>query len=196
MGNRGISEVITMRTFIAFDIYPDERMRGVISDVKDYLKGEPVRWVRMDPLHVTLAFLGDTSRESADLVCSLLDDRLKGFGEFDVTIRATGYFGRARAPKVIWAGIDPDERLLSLHQTIHRLLEDAGIKPDSKPFRPHVTLGRIRNLSASTRLESLPGSTGGKILMTSPVREIVFYRSILNEQGPIYEPLFVAGLDG
>lgn len=48
MGNRGISEVITMRTFIAFDIYPDERMLGAISDVKDYLKGESVRWVRMD----------------------------------------------------------------------------------------------------------------------------------------------------
>lgn len=145
---------------------------------------------------MTLAFLGDTTRESADLVGGLLDDRLQGFGELEVIVRGTGYFGRAHSPKVIWAGIDPDKRLLSLHHTVHRLLEDAGIEPDRKPFRPHITLGRISNLSASMRLDSLPGSAGREILMTSPVREVVFYRSILNEQGAIYEPLSVARLDG
>jgi len=68
------------RTFVAIDIYPDERLLQAVRIIRDYFHKENIRWVRLDPAHITVAFLGDTNPDQVLLVKAMLKERLTGYG--------------------------------------------------------------------------------------------------------------------
>jgi 2'-5' RNA ligase len=59
-------------------------------------------------------------------------------------IDGIGAFPSMRKPAVVWAGILPDPRLELLHHDIEEACAALGFELDGRPFRPHVTLGRVR----------------------------------------------------
>lgn len=47
---------------------------------------------------------------------------------------------------MLWLGIeDPSGTLKSLEQKIEASLSPLGFEPESRPFHPHLTLGRVRS---------------------------------------------------
>lgn len=187
---------MSLRTFIAFDIYPDENFLNAIEYIKDHFRFEHIRWVPVKPLHVTLAFTGNISESVAGLVSGNLRKRLTGSSSFRIRIVGTGFFGPVMSPKVIWAGISPCNELTWLHGVIARAIGDAGLKPDTRPFRPHITLGRVKDYSGTGNFDRLAPEIRGGLLMEAVVTEVIFYRSILGGDGARYEPLDKFPLSG
>jgi 2'-5' RNA ligase len=177
------------RTFIAISIEPGEELNRAFKDMKDILKDESVKWVDMRQLHITLAFIGNTSEQSIPDISAMLGSRCGNFGRFELLIRGIGIFRTISDPKVIWAGLSETGRLSELCGLIREGLEESGIGLEDRQFKPHLTLGRIRSVRDQKLLKRIINIYGDKVFQKGNVTELIYYESILQQTGPLYIPL-------
>lgn len=126
------------RLFIAIDL-PGSTKEALVSLAEPQ---DGVRWTKIQQLHLTLRFLGDTPRGR---IAPLLR-ALKTVTQAPPALRARGVgaFPNARRARVLWAGIDADERLFTLHEKIERAVQEAGLPGDRQRYHPHLTIARIK----------------------------------------------------
>jgi 2'-5' RNA ligase len=127
-----------MRLFVALDIDPEIRRR--ISEFRDKMRpyAPDVRWVGPDSFHITLQFIGETSK-LGEIRTALLQVRQS---VVPLTFRGTGFFPNAKSPRVFWVGVESDERLQSLAAAVGDALRHFGLKEETAPYKPHLTLAR------------------------------------------------------
>jgi len=154
-----------------------------------HLKDERISWVDPGLYHVTIRFLGDTPVSLAGEISHLMGQMQCIPAVTRIGITGPGSFGWARWPKVVWTGFRQEDFFISLHRSMNALLEEAGIQSPDQPFRPHLTLGRIRSLRDPERfhreLELVKDHFKGEV----KADRLVYYRSIHGKDGPRYEPL-------
>jgi 2'-5' RNA ligase len=144
----------TIRAFIAADI--GEEIRARLDELQRRLKKvhADVRWVKPKNIHLTLAFLGALPIDKIQSLKAALDHALQACGTFDLEACGVGFFGSPRHPRVIWAGVADSPPLMALQLKTMEALQFSGIECDTKPFAPHLTLGRVK---APNHTESLLG---------------------------------------
>jgi 2'-5' RNA ligase len=104
------------------------------------------RWIEAENFHVTLRFIGDVDFAAARDIAASLDEEPPHRG-FDVKIDALSAFGGAR-PRALIARVAPVAELLRLQADQERLMRRIGLEPETRKYTPHVTLARLRNVSA------------------------------------------------
>lgn len=155
------------------------------------------RWQPTENLHLTLAFLGQVPEEDVVACADRLSELAAGARPFGLASYRLGAFPSARRPSVLWLGVraDPAAALGELQRdvaTSYRQLHD-----DRKPFRPHLTLGRVKDLGATPRAElattltELPPDT-----VRWTVREVVLFESRLAPAGAVHTPIRTGTLGG
>lgn len=122
----------------------------VEAPLLDRATGAPpsVRLFARADLHVTLAFLGGCGEERARAAFAGVDEAAAtpahvSFGRVEL-------FGHPRRGTALSATLAEGREALARRIAAARdgLLELAGARPDRRPPRPHVTLGRIRRRAA------------------------------------------------
>ena len=139
-----------MRLFTASEV--DSRLVSRLQQCIDDLRrraatapGARITWVSADHLHITVRFIGEVDETRAAAVASTLESPV-GIAPFDVTVRGVGTFPPRGAPRVIWAGIEHGgEPLRQVADEISGRLEHVGFGRDDRPYRPHITLARVRD---------------------------------------------------
>ena len=182
------------RIFIAIRINPGERLTGAVESMKKELAGEHIRWVDMNQLHLTLAFLGDTEDVRINGITQFLDEIAESTEEFSFRITGLGVFRNLKEPRVIWAGIGSDEKLDGLYNSIKASIKELGIETEERPFIPHLTVGRVKSLKNSSILGKILDSYHDSHFQTVMVYEVILYESILGSSGPTYIPLHKSGM--
>jgi 2'-5' RNA ligase len=182
------------RIFIALKVAPDKTFLGFISSLKDGLSNENIRWASPDNMHITLVFLGDTEEKKVKAIYSMLNLKCTGFGKFELLIKGSGVFRKWSDPRVIWAGIDLSDKLLQLRGLISEGLKNEGISFEDRPFKPHLTIGRIKYLKDKILLQSLIDNYKNAEIQKIPVNEVILYESILHHSGPEYKTLLKVDL--
>ena len=177
------------RIFIAVKTEPESDLVRMISSVRAMLGTEYIKWVDLSGIHITLAFLGDTSDERIKVLDSMLREKCTGFGEFDFVLSGAGVFKSFTDPRVIWVGISQAERLSSLYDIIAKGLGAAGFETEERKFRPHLTIGRVKSVSDPSRLRSAIEKYKSIDFQTVRVKEVILFESILQKTGPLYIPL-------
>jgi 2'-5' RNA ligase len=179
-----------IRSFVAISI-PDtilERIEESISDLRDL--GLEARFSKVQSIHLTLKFLGNVNQERIPLVVTALQEGVQEASSFALTVHELGVFPNLRKPRVVWAGIEQDQRLTALQQRVEACLQPLGFEAERRSFHPHLTLARLksrRNLSALLcHLEGV-GETfhAGRF----GVEEIHLFQSILRPEGAQYHRL-------
>lgn len=125
-----------MRIFIAIRF--TEVFRSSILDAQDGLKEYGVRgnYTQPENLHLTLAFIGETERVE-EIKAAV--DAVK-FEPFVIRTGKMGCFnGRSR---VIWLGIEGEDKVKAIAQQLRRNLDQRGIDYAKGKFSPHITLVR------------------------------------------------------
>jgi 2'-5' RNA ligase len=148
----------TIRTFLAIDLSTEARrkserfLRPIITS-----ETEGIRWTPSNRWHVTLAFLGDVDAQQVVSICRVAEEAARQVDPFFWNIRTIGSFPNPNRPQVIWLGIDDfDQGMSKLHQELNRVLEPIGFPPEGRPFRPHVTVGRVnRGARISDSMKSI-----------------------------------------
>lgn len=142
------------RSFVA--AYPTDAQRRTIERVTEELardveagagrgRGGPVRWVPPSQAHLTLAFLGDVRPEALDEFARRLVPRAASRPPFAVAYGGVGAFPDVRRPRVVWLGLGSGgSEMAEWAALVREVARETGVHVDPKPFRPHLTLGRVR----------------------------------------------------
>jgi RNA 2',3'-cyclic 3'-phosphodiesterase len=180
-----------LRTFVAIDI-PAAPLREVLEELAGI--GRPVKMV-VEPLHLTLKFLGETRRSALDAISAAITEVCSRHAPLQFEIGGIGAFPRPERPSVVWAGVSPAEPLTALAAELDAHLKPLGFPPEQRAFHPHVTLARIKGRPPANLAEILTlyaGESFGNVR----IGEVLFYESALSNAGPQYTILSTASLHG
>jgi len=175
-----------IRTFVAVTL--DEELRHRISDVQERAMklASGVKWVSPANFHVTLKFLGDVRRDKLSFVQAAIDDVAGKLTAFDLSVRGMGVFPTPRRPRVIWVGVEEGrEQLVALAKAVEDRLVEAGFEKEEKPFRSHITIGRVKESKPVEGLDEIEAGDLG----VQRVASIHVMESVLRPGGPSYTPL-------
>ena len=170
------------RVFAAVPL-PDE-IRLALADELDSLS-IPGRVVPPGNWHVTLRFLGKVDDPTLERFVAALDSAELG-DPFRVGLGSLGAFPGSRNATVLWVSLTGDlESLEALAATVEDCVVDAGLEAEERPFRPHLTLSRIRPP------QDVTGLVGDTTLdrMRWECRELIVYQSHLGGGPARYEHL-------
>jgi 2'-5' RNA ligase len=191
----------TWRLFIAIDLglAAREALRAAQDECRRL--DLPVRWVEPAGAHLTLKFLGDTDRALVAPLGEALRAVAADHRPFALRTAAPGVFPTLRRPRVLWLGLDGDrDRLDRLHRALDAALVPLGFAPETRPFSPHLTLGRVRDdraremAAAAPRLDAAFARLAARPGAPLPVEAIHLIRSELRPGGARYTTLVSAPL--
>ena len=182
------------RIFIALKVEAGDTLLKIISSLKSGLSKDIIKWTSPVNIHITLAFIGDTGEKMVNDIGSMLKEKCKGSGKFELMIKGCGVFRSLSDPRIIWFGIVPSEGLMNLNDSVMNGLRGLNIKMEDRPFNPHLTIGRIKRLEDKETLHSLINKFQNSEIQTVPVKEVILYESILLQTGPVYKPLLRCSL--
>jgi len=192
-----MSDQDCIRAFIAVEI--NSAVRAGLAAAQNALRKAEGRasWVRPQNIHCTLVFLGDIFQSAADALQEILAGAVTGVRPFEIEIAQLGFFGSPRAPRIVWAGIAGETgALIALQEKICGAVLQAGLQPDQKPFKPHLTIGRVRSGRNAAGLLGALAENKNKSFGSFAVESVVLMQSRLGAQGPEYTPLYSAALGG
>jgi len=183
-----------MRTFLAVDLSKDVRKR--LGIVQRSLGSEEfvIRWVAEPLRHITLRFIGDVSDKLAVDICRTARDVVAGASPFQVTVRGVECIGKTEAKvRMIWAGVvDRDDGLGEIYRLLDDSLGQLGVDRERRPYKPHVTLGRVKVCRDGQALRKLASPLAVTDFGSVDVQSITVYESTLTPAGPIYTPMATA----
>lgn len=149
-----------MRLFVA--VIPP---RPVVLELRAALTTLPhdnprLRWCRPETWHVTLAFFGEVPEDNLDDLKDRLGRAAARNTPMELALAGGGHFGG----RTLWTGVQGErDRLGRLAESVNSVARRCHIKVDERPFRPHLTLARVRDGSNGSSLSgTLGGTTGGK----------------------------------
>jgi 2'-5' RNA ligase len=181
----------TIRSFLAFDL-PEEIIKE-IGEVQDRLKklihGD-IRWVRPGGIHLTLKFFGDISENDIANIAAVVEKAAAGQRPFALVIEGVGVFPDPNRARVLWLGMNGDvERLLTFQKELERALQQIGFPREERPFRPHLTLGRIKSpkdlIGLAKALEKRETYAAGRLTASG----LCLFQSDLTPRGAVYTRL-------
>lgn len=129
-----------MRIFIALDI-PDE-IRARMTEYMERARGlaTDARWARIEGLHVTLKFIGETSEARVnEIKAALAGVKAEPFG---IEFTGVGFFPNPKSARVFWIGVNGGEALSKLAASVDAAMEKIGFAREERAYHPHLTLAR------------------------------------------------------
>jgi 2'-5' RNA ligase len=184
-----------VRTFVAIEI--PEAVKAAMDDVQAVLRktGADVGWVRPSGIHLTLKFLGGIEAGRVEELKESVGSAVRGHGPFALDVSGVGVFPNARAPRVVWMGVGGDlPALAALYEMVETACESIGFRREDRPFKPHLTLGRVKSPGGRNRLmdaiTGLDKATAG----TFTADAVSIMKSELRPTGAVYTEMYRAGL--
>lgn len=176
-----------MRLFAAIPLPERARQEcaAVLAAARE--SGWPVRWVRDETAHITLKFFGEVAPERLDVIAEAVETAAAGGSAVALRLNSLGAFPTFRRPRVVWLGVEAPPALELLRDRLERQAEAIGFAPEGTPFRPHITLGRVREgqrLPPGALERCGIAAAGDSFLGDS----VVLYQSELTPRGPQYTP--------
>jgi RNA 2',3'-cyclic 3'-phosphodiesterase len=171
---------MSKRLFVAIDL-PDST-RQLLTDLDPHIRG--VRWTEPAQMHLTLGFFGDVS-EDVELK---LREKLSAveFGAFFLSVNGVGAFSSKGAPKIIWTGVGKAHpHLFQIHKRVQEAALAVGLEPELRPWHPHITTARCRDVSAQALRKFLQSNSEFDAGMIR-VDAFHLYSSQLTPAGPIH----------
>lgn len=176
------------RLFVGVEL--PERVKTHLLMLMGGLDG--TRWQAEHQLHLTLRFIGEVPAEQAEDIRSVLST-VSG-APFDVTLEGMGTFGKLRQPRTLWLGVQDADPLKHLHEKIDQALVRAGLPPEQRKFKPHVTLARFRKPSFG-KLDAYLERHAGVSVPGFTVTRFTLFESHLCTDGARYDPVEIYPLD-
>lgn len=173
-----------VRAFIALEL--DDALRQRLARILEGLRTlvPDVRFSGVENAHLTLRFLGPSSPAALERIAGAIAAAAAACPAADVPVTGLGLFPPHGPPKVLWLGFGLPAPMLALQAECERVARSAGFEPDTRVFRPHLTIGRWRDRA---RRPSLPDVDP----FTARIDRATLFRSDLEPTGAVHTPLGV-----
>jgi RNA 2',3'-cyclic 3'-phosphodiesterase len=191
---------LRFRVFAALELPREnqERLGDVLAGLQAAAPAGAVRWVRPEAIHLTVKFYGGVAGETLPDVEAVLAEAARGARPMRLRMQGLGVFPNARRPQVVWAGLAGEvEALAQLQNDLEARSAALGFAPEGRPFKPHLTLGRVNgslqpgdHLRLMESLKARRDENFGEFT----VEALHLIRSDLRPAGSVYTTLYTAAL--
>jgi 2'-5' RNA ligase len=174
-----------IRAFIAIPLPTQVQTQlGEVSQTwQKELPERSVRWVKPHLMHISLRFLGDTDITTIPDLRATLNKVTAHRPVFTLQLAQTGCFPNKKRPRVIWVGLQGQlDAAQMLKQELDEVLIPFGWEREKRPFKPHLTIGRVKD---SRKVKDFDWRADIEPLPI-PVRTIHLIESQLRPSGPVY----------
>ena len=173
------------RCFISIDL-PKE-IRDELSNIQKQIFSDDTKLLNVKPenIHITLKFFGELNEKEIEKVRNVMSK--SKFKKFRAKLDSIGVFPDEKFIRIVWAGINPPEKIDEIHDVLDMELHKVGFSLD-KEFENHATLARVKEIKdKKSFVEKL------KKIKIKPlefdINEIHLKESMLTPQGPIYSDI-------
>ena len=177
-----------MRLFIAIEISPDVRA-ALAALLKELRATAPqVKWARVENMHITLKFLGETDSSKLLAVQTALS-AIRSSQPVTLEFRGLDFFPNEKRAKVFWAGMEASPNLPTLAVEIDQAMHKLGFPLEGRPFTPHLTLARFQPPGLPPRLAAAGQESASREFGSLIAREFLLIESKLTSAGAEYTTL-------
>jgi 2'-5' RNA ligase len=177
-----------IRAFIAVEL-PDA-LKAALGEVQEAFRTARgrMKWVRPAGMHLTLKFLGDVEEGLVPEIGRRIEMACDGRKAFPVHFYGTGVFPDLRRPRVLWIGVkEGAEALIETATALDPLLREIGFPEETRPFRPHLTLARIKEIGDRQGFKALVAQHREIDAGTMTANGVHLVESRLRPDGAVYK---------
>lgn len=171
-----------LRLFVGLSI-PDD----IAQRLEMLANGMPgARWVEPENMHITLRFIGEVSQADAEDIDNELRRTVANPVTYNITSMDT--FGQGRKAHALYAGVTFSPEMELLQTRVEAAVVRAGQPRETRKFKPHVTLARLKSVPEVGLLSFIQANNlfrAGPILAD----QFVLYESRMGNGGSVYLPL-------
>jgi 2'-5' RNA ligase len=110
--------------------------------------------------------------------------------KFSLHLSGVGVFPDFLHPQVLWVGIDRGaEGLKGIAEKLSAAIFALGLPREDKTYLPHLTIGRFKSPKNLELLEMAIQSARYSSAHVFTLERVLFYKSTLTPDGPVYEPV-------
>jgi len=168
-----------MRCFFSIEI--PEKIKDEVIKSQLEVKCDS-KLVKKEQLHLTLLFLGEVEKEKIEALSEKLS-QFK-FPSFEVQLKNAGAFPSEKNPRVFWIGVESSE-IKKLHDQLKKTVNSLGIETENREFKPHLTLGRVKEKCNLKKWVEQNTKTFGSFNADS----FFLKQSVFDKNGVAYETL-------
>ena len=193
-----MDEEKNIRAFLAIE--PADEVLAAIARLQEKLRKEisgKISWTRPQGNHLTLKFFGSIDLADVENISAAVKKQAAAAAPLVLKVEKMGVSPDLRKPRVLWVGIAGDsEKLILLQNKLEADFEVLGFPRENRPFRAHLTLGRIKDARTAAGIEAAIKKHGNFTAGEFPVNELILFQSKLTPQGAIYTKLETFPLGG
>ncbi len=183
------------RAFLALSL--DEETRAAVAAEIERLRplSRAVAWVPAPNLHLTVRFLGEQSEARIEELRAELDGAVAGVPPFALRLHGIGAFPGLERPRILWVGVAEGALAArELQSRVEAALGRLGFAPESRPWHPHLTIGRVFDdrrwrREAGPALREAVAQASRRSFGTLSVSRVALMRSDLSPRGARYTEL-------
>ena len=186
-----MSDEKSIRSFLAIELPPEvlSEIAGIQERLKNAIRGY-ISWVRPAGIHLTLKFFGNISESDIQNISQVAQNTIVNVRPFTLNVRRVGAFPDVNRPRVLWLGMDGDvDVLINLQKEMDRGFQQCGFHKEDRPFRPHLTLARIKEPKGLIGLAKILEKSEDYKAGSFSVGSLNLFKSELTPKGAIYTKL-------
>lgn len=173
------------RAFIAIDLPHElkQQIADLIKTLQQQIPAKKIIWSEPEKSHLTLKFLGNVSQQQCAAFLPDLTAIVSQQQKFILKFSRLDLFPSSKRPRVIALLPQSAGRLAALALNIENQLTSFGIAAESRVFKPHLTIARLKQ-PAEFKLPSVALPS-----FEFEVEQIALFRSHITQHGSQYEIL-------
>lgn len=192
----------SIRLFVAIDV--GEQRAAAAGRVIDDLRAAARRlapraritWVTPAHMHLTLCFIGEVDVDRVSVIEDVLRPAIP-HEPFTLSFGGLGVFPPRGPARVIWLGVTKGEdSVAALRAHVSARLARTGVPLESKPFHPHLTLGRVRDPAGLRAPLLFKAHDDDAAIGSVRVEGCTLFESRLLPEGPRHTARLEIGLTG
>ena len=196
-GGGTLGRAARRRIFVAVTLAPAllAAVGGVRSRLAEVDSG--LRWMPPGNLHFTLKFLGGITSPQLTGVVTAAREVAARTRRFSITLAGLGAFPSSRRPRVVWIGVSSGAgHLVALAEDLDVALRQMRVAREDRPFRPHLTIARVRDASPAADLSNEVGALRELEWGSQTVDALCVMESHLRPSGAVYQQVEEVRLRG
>jgi len=181
-----------MRLFVAYRLADAAaaRVAMIAASVKERLpKGS---WVGAHSYHLTFAFLGEQKREVVPKIVEAIGLAVSPIAAVDARLASGGFFPNARHARVGFVAVEPQGEVEAIAAPVREAIASCGVSFDTKEFKAHLTLVRIRDAWDRPGTEAFLGAVAAVGEIAFRLDRVSLFESRLLPGGAVHDE--IAGL--
>lgn len=162
-----------------------ENLKSHYTKIKKDLSGVLYgSWVKPENFHITYKFIGNVEEEKISEIKTALNSLLNQKYEIDLVVKGLGIF----SDRILYFKVMENQKLKEINKLVENNLSKIGFKKEIKPFIPHITLVRIKELKQNQIYEKIK-KYEENIFLKQKFLTVDIIESILNPKGAIYQKI-------